>query len=110
MGSLLGRERVFIAAEPDLPVFTFTSRDGSGSSQIFCPVDASYVDAHSCPLSCVNEYPTQFLIAALKAMPLAGKASLRINSIGVLSLQMMIALKNDTAFLEYFIAPFSVDI
>jgi hypothetical protein len=102
---LQSETRITIEADPTISFLTLSAEDQGGSKQVIVSAESERIESYSCVTALCNTYPTNFLRNTLNILTLASKASLRINALGALSVQMMISTATDTAFLEYILAP-----
>ena len=91
-----------------LPVLKMGARGPSGACEIEFPAGggaSTVVESFEAiePLSYL--YTSSLLHASLKALALAAKTSLRVNSAGILSLQHMIIRSDHRIFVEFFVSP-----
>lgn len=98
--------RITIEADPTIIILSISAEDQSGNTQITISTDSERIETFSCLGSVCHSYPTGFIHGALKGLTHASKVSLRINKTGTLSLQMMLPMTTETAFLEFVVAPF----
>ena len=56
-----------------------------------------------------NTYKLALLQPDVKALSIAAKTQLRVNEIGLLSLQHMIKEDNNTSFVDFFVAPLETE-
>ncbi|KNC48341.1 cell cycle checkpoint protein RAD1 [Thecamonas trahens ATCC 50062] len=87
--------------------FPHTSDGGgtSGGTAEVGPGAAALIESFDTVELITNEYKTELVHASLRALALASKTSIRVNTEGILSLQHMINRGDELIFVEFFVVP-----
>jgi len=97
---------VTLLISPDPPHFRLTTSGPSGSCQVDYPKDSEVFEAFECDVLSSNTYKLSNLHPAVKALSLSAKTQLRVNELGVLSLQHLIKNEDkNMSFVDFFIKP-----
>jgi len=97
---------VNIHISPDPPYFRLSTAGPSGSCQVDYPKDSEVFEAYECDAEISFTYKLSNLQPAVKALNISTKTQLRINQIGILSLQHLIKNEDkNISFVDFFIAP-----
>jgi len=98
--------QVTILISPDAPHFRLSTIGPSGSCQVDYPKDSEVFETFECTTTETHSYKLSLLQPAVKALSLATKTQLRINEVGLLSLQHMIkSEEKNISFVDFFISP-----
>lgn len=99
------RDRFTVVWESGGRSVVFGCEDQTGSQQIHVSVESPEVESFHADADISFSYSSLFLHGALRTLSMATKTSLRINSLGLLSLQVMIDMASDAVFFEYIVSP-----
>lgn len=91
---------------PDQPYFRLATAGDTGSWQVDCPRDSDVVENFQCEETLVFRYKLKMLKPSEKALALSSKISIRINTLGYISLQFLVQLADSQAvFIEFLCLP-----
>ena|SRR5690554_5522243 len=97
---------VTILLSPDAPYFRLSTVGPTGSCQVDYPKDSEVFESFECEVTQANTYRLSLLQPAVKALALSHKTQLRMNQVGILSLQHLIKNEDkNISFVDFFIAP-----
>eukprot|EP01116_Phalansterium_solitarium_P024089 TRINITY_DN8709_c0_g1_i1.p1 TRINITY_DN8709_c0_g1~~TRINITY_DN8709_c0_g1_i1.p1 ORF type:complete len:327 (+),score=18.89 TRINITY_DN8709_c0_g1_i1:105-1085(+) len=98
--------KLSILLSPDAPYFRLTTIGDAGSCQVDYPKDSEFFEEFSCGKPQMFSYRTAHLQLAVRGLQIAQKTQIRMNEIGVLSMQHMIKNEDKSiSFVDYFVAP-----
>jgi cell cycle checkpoint protein len=88
---------------PDAPYFRLTTEGDLGSCQVDCPKDSEVFELFECRQTQANRYKLKTLQPSVKALNLATKTQVRMNSRGTLSLQHLLKTEDGhSCFVEFY--------
>ncbi len=90
---------------PDAPHFRLSTSGPAGSCQVDYPKESEVFESFECETTCSFSYKLSLLQPAVKALSIANKTQLRINEVGVLSIQHMIRDEGNVSFVDFLLAP-----
>lgn len=97
---------VSIMLSPDAPHFRLQTGGDLGSCQVDHPKESKTFELFDCSQTQSNGYKLELLQPCVKALALATKSQLRVNTNGVLNLQHMISLdEKHMCFIDFFVIP-----
>lgn len=105
----MGKDRFRIVWESGNGSVVIECQDQSGTHQVHISPDSREIQSFTADADISFSYSTFFLSGAICCLSMAKKTSLRINTHGYISLQLMIDMVNDAIFLEYIIPPQIID-
>lgn len=98
------------SVEPESDLLKLSSSEPAGTLEKYIQVRSELVVAYDCSAESSYSYSTTFLEPLSRCYSVAEKISIRINSIGQLSIQVMVPLRNgEKAFVEYSVGPLMQD-
>ncbi|XP_062501190.1 cell cycle checkpoint protein RAD1-like [Corticium candelabrum] len=91
---------------PDAPYFRLSTFGNAGSMHFEIPSDSEMMETFDCQQTQTNRFNITMLKPSLKALTLATKVSVRVDTRGFLSMQYMIYnYDGSVSFVEYLCAP-----
>jgi hypothetical protein len=94
-----------LCMSPNAPYMQMSSKGDHGSCAISFPSDCESFDEYMCREIRTEAYKTQWMQCIFKALGLSEKACLRMNSNGMLSVQLMIRDDSPvTTFVEFLLS------
>ena len=97
---------VTVTLSPEAPFFRLSTSGPNGSCQVDYPKDSEVFELFECTETQSNSFKLTLLQPAVKALAIAAKSQLRMNQIGVLSMQHMIKSEDkNISFVDFYIAP-----
>ncbi|KAH6573569.1 hypothetical protein BASA50_004035 [Batrachochytrium salamandrivorans] len=95
-----------LAISPQHPFFRISASGLAGESQLDYPRDTEVLESFNCTMATVNKYKFTMLHPCMKALGISAKTSIRVNEIGILSMQFMIQLTtSQISFVDYIVLP-----
>ena len=91
---------------PEEPHFRIKARGTGTACQVDYPKECEIFELFECSHPVVRDYKMKMIQPCLKALAVAKKTQVRINAVGLLSLQHMIPTEdNQFAFVDFFVVP-----
>ncbi|KAL2915447.1 checkpoint clamp complex protein Rad1 [Polyrhizophydium stewartii] len=91
---------------PQHPFLRISASGLAGESELDYPRDTEVLESFSCTVPSRNKYKFSMLNPCLKALGMSTKTSIRVNEIGILSMQFMIHLAaSQISFVDYVVLP-----
>jgi len=91
---------------PEAPHFRLKARGTGTLCQVDYPRESEIFETFECAQPIKRDYRMKFLHPSLKALDIASKTQIRVNAVGLLSLQHMISTDDGNyAFVDFFIVP-----
>jgi len=91
---------------PEAPYFRLKAIGTGTICQVDYPRDSEIFETFECAQLLKRDYRMKFLHPSLKALEIASKTQIRVNAVGLLSLQHMIPTDDGNfAFVDFFIVP-----
>jgi len=95
---------------PEAPHFRIKARGTGTTCLVDYPRDCEIFEVFECEQPIKRDYRMKFLQPSLKALTIAKKTKIRINDVGLLSLQHMLPTEDGKfAFVDFFIIPKEAD-
>ncbi|EGF81803.1 hypothetical protein BATDEDRAFT_87254 [Batrachochytrium dendrobatidis JAM81] len=94
-----------LSISPQHPFLRISASGLAGESELDYPRDTEVLESFSCTMPTSNKYKFTMLHPCMKALGMSTKTSIRVNEIGILSLQFMIQLTtSQISFVDYIVS------
>ncbi|KAJ3051060.1 ssDNA endodeoxyribonuclease [Rhizophlyctis rosea] len=97
---------ISLLLSPHPPFFRLSASGLAGEAEMDYPKDTDVLESFQCYDTINYSYKFSLIHPCLKALAASSKTSIRVNDVGVLSMQFMINLNSkDVTFIEFLICP-----
>ncbi|KAI3636687.1 hypothetical protein MIR68_005376 [Amoeboaphelidium protococcarum] len=87
------------------PVISVSGQSNVDDAKVIMDFEKNVIEFYTCQVPSINSYLPSFIPLCLNALNFAFKVAIRINAIGVMSLQLMIPYHDQNLFVEYCMPP-----
>ena len=101
--------KLTIEADPEAPTVVLTCDEHWGSVRMAISGESPHLEGCHCTEAVHTSFPAAFVKSSSRILNVSSKASLRVNRLGAVSLQIMIPQATETCFFEYVLAPYIID-